>query len=112
MFQLCSVPHNHRSLHHIEDPNQGLEYQDLDRANERNQEFTEGPYPDNEANEEPEIVHEDEETIVIRSGEQRRELKKIPGENQTCLAEVNAVTDENVFPFEGCILFLLSGLPL
>ena len=78
------------------DPNQGLEYQDLDRANERNQEFTEGPYPDDEANEEPEIVHEDEETIVIRSGEQRRELKKIPGENQTFLAEVNAVTDENV----------------
>ena len=79
------------------DPNEDLEYQNLERAEQREQEaFPDDPYPEQDENEN-EIVEEDDETMIVKCGEQERKLHKIPGDEQTYLAEVNAISEDNVF---------------
>ena len=62
----------------------------------REQPMTDDPYPHVEEDEEP-IIEEDEESIFVKTGEDFRELAKIPSpkEDLPYYAEVTAVTEDN-----------------
>ena len=82
-----------------QDPNDEMVYQNLGLAQQRDQTYPEGPYPSPQADntQDNEVIAEDDDSVTVRNGEQRRTLTKLRGQNQTFLAEVNVIDESNIY---------------
>ena len=77
-------------------PNDNEEIMDGELIQLRDQNFDNNPYPSkSEPFVQPSIEEEDEESMLVKTGDQIRELQKVTIGNGTYLAQVNSVTIDN-----------------
>ena len=77
------------------DPNENSRVVDPELVERRNQELPDGMYPSEGTIRHPEVDFEDEDRVVYKDGEEKRELTKIQGKTDTYLAEVNIISKLN-----------------
>ena len=77
-------------------PNEHEEIIDEEVVDSRRHQINNHPYPTTpETFRKPVIEEEDEESILVKTGDARRELQKVTIGNKTYLAEVNSVNNDN-----------------
>ena len=77
------------------DPNKHEEIIDKDIANNRDKSFDNEPYPPKQTPIEEQVIEEDDEGIVIKRGDQTRELKKVKFNDQVYFSQINVINSNN-----------------